>query len=432
MQLTDKVSVCQALAAATCTLLGATATTAHAEGGDEKWRTDTSVLYYSEQDRVTVVEPVFFLRKNYGEDSVFNFRLIFDAMTGASANGATPTNTPQTFTSPSGTSFYITPAGKTPLHKFNDERAAIALEWDRPVDRTGRSILGFNVSLENDYRSIGASYTRLREFNDKLTTLTYGIAGSYDNVKPIGGAPTPMQLLSAIPPPPPPSGGEDDGDGGEGGESKLVGDALIGVTQILSRRALTQFNYSIGYSSGYLNDPYKVVSVIDGTTGATLDYRFESRPDTRLRQSLYWRTAYNFDHDVLHFAYRYYWDDWGIRAHTFDLHYRLELWKGAYLQPHARYSKQTAAEFYTHSLVSTDPVPQHASADYRLGDLTTTTYGLKLGILVRRNNELNFRVESMTQSGDGHPADAIGIQRNYDLFPTIHATIAQITYTARF
>jgi len=432
MQLNSKVSVRRALAAATCTLLGTSAASAQAEGSDENWRVDSSVLYYSEQDRVTVIEPVVFVRKTIGEDSFLNVRLIFDAMSGASANGATPTSTAQTFTSPSGTSVYTTSAGKTPLHDFTDQRVALAVEWDRPVDRLGRSLYGVNASVENDYRSLGASYTRLRDYNDKLTTLTMGIAGSADSVMPIGGTPVPLSLMSAIVvPPTPPPGGEDDG-GDEGGETKLTADAIVGVTQVLTRRALTQFNYSLGYSSGYLTDPYKVVSVIDGTTGATLDYRFEKRPDTRLRESLYWKIAYHLDHDVVHFSYRYFWDDWGIHAHTVDLHYRLSLPGRSYLQPHVRYATQTAADFFTYSLVASDPVPAYASADYRLGELTTVTYGLKLGLPVGRSGDLSLRLESITQSGNGHPADAIGIQRNYDLFPTIHTTVAQITYTGRF
>jgi hypothetical protein len=423
MQLNDKRSVRQALALATCTLLGA-APAARAESGADSWRADGSILYYSEQDRVMVVEPVVSLRKTFADESIINVRLVLDSMTGASPNGATATNTPQTFTSPSGLTTYTTPAGETPLYDFDDQRAAIALELEKPLNRMRRAVYGVNVSTEGDYYSLGASATLLQDFNDKLTTLTAGIAGSYDVVSPEGGMPVPMQMLS-VPVPP----GDDEN---EGGESKTLMDAIVGVTQVLSRRALTQLNYSIGYVSGYLTDPYKVISVVDGITGATLDYRYEARPDSRLRQSLYWKGVYHFNRDVVHLSYRYFRDDWGITAHTVDLHYRWELWKGSYLQPHLRYSQQTAADFYRHSLASTDPVPQYASADYRLGDLLTTTVGLKFGLPVGRNKELSLRVESMTQSGDSHPADAIGIQRDYDLFPTVNTTIAQITYTGRF
>jgi hypothetical protein len=429
MQLNPNLSVRRALAAATCTLLGSAAQTSQAESADDPWRLDTSVLYYSEQNRVTVIEPVVFLRKAIGEDSFLNFRLIYDTMTGASANGATPTDKPQTFTSPSGTTSYTTPTGQTPLSPFHDQRIALAAEWDKPVDRMSRTIYGINASTETDYTSVGLSAKWLQDLNDRLTTLTAGIAGSYDIVSPVGGAPTPMQLMSTVVPPPP--GSESEGEGGSG-KTKIVTDTIIGVTQVLSRRALMQFNYSIGYSSGYLTDPYKVVSVIDSTSGATLDYRYESRPDTRLRQSFFWETVYHFNQDVVHFSYRYFWDDWGIRANTAELHYRWELGKGSYLQPHLRYSVQSAANFYVYNLVNTDPVPAYASADYRLGDLTTTTVGLKFGMPVTPRSEVSLRVESITQSGNGSPSSAIGIQKNYDLFPTIKTAVAQITYTGRF
>jgi hypothetical protein len=427
MQLSPNVSIRRALAAATCTLLGSATQTSQADSADEPWRLDTSVLYYSEQNRVTVIEPVVFLRKAIGEDSFLNFRLVYDSMTGASANGATPTDKPQTFTSPSGTTSYTTPAGQVPLSPFHDQRIAIAADWEKPVDRMRRTIYGINASTETDYSSVGLSAKLLQDFNDRLTTLTVGIAGNYDSVMPVGGAPVPLQLMSTVVAPPPGSEGE-----GENGKSKVVTDAIIGVTQVLSRRALMQLNYSIGYSSGYLTDPYKFISVIDGTSGATLDYRYESRPDTRLRQSFFWETVYHFNQDVVHFSYRYFWDDWGIRANTADLHYRLELGKGSYLQPHLRYSVQSAANFYVYSLTNTDPVPAYASADYRLGDLATATVGIKFGMPVSPHSELSLRLESITQSGDGHPADAIGIQKNYDLFPTIKTAIAQITYTGRF
>jgi len=426
MQLNNGRSIRQALAVATCTLLGTAPQSGHAADNAENWRVDGSILYYSEQDRVTVIEPVVFARRTFADDSALTLRLVYDSMTGASANGATLTNAPQTFTSPSGTSTYTTPANQTPLHQFSDQRVALAAEWEKPVNRMRRYVYGATISTENDYQSFGLSTTLLQDFNDKLSTFTAGLAGSYDLVQPIGGVPTPMQLLSTVVPS---SGGDEGGDGGGKGKASL--DGIVGFTQVLTRRLLTQFNYSIGYASGYLTDPYKVLSVINAT-GATVDYRYESRPDTRIRQSLYWKTVYHLPHDVVHFSYRHYWDDWGVSADTVDLHYRLELWKGSYLQPHVRYATQNAADFYIHSLLNTNPAPVHASADYRLGDLVTTTVGLKFGLPVGKSSELSLRVESMTQSGNSHPADAIGIQKGFDLFPTIHSSIAQLTYTGRF
>jgi hypothetical protein len=431
MQLNEESSVRRALALATCTLLGTGAHEARADGAQGAWRTDSSILYYSEKDRVTVIEPALFLRKQTGDDSFVNLRIICDTMTGASPNGATPTNTAQTFTGASGGGSYTTPAGQTPLRDFSDQRIAVAAEWEEAGNRLNRSVFGINGSIETDYASFGAGKTWMRDTEDKLTTWTTGLSANLDFVSPDNGAPNGMQLLSAATAS---SGHGDDHEGGVGGdgETKVGVDAIVGVTRVLTRRILTQLNYSVGYTSGYLTDPYKLVSVVDGTTGATLDYRYEKRPDTRLRQNVYWKGVYGFDHDVVNLSYRYYRDDWGMKAHTVDLHYRFELWKGAYLQPHARWSSQTAADFYRHSLANNDPVPANASADYRLGEMVTTTFGIKFGLAVAKNSELSARFEKMTQSGESHPQDAIGIQRNFDLFPTIKTTLAQITYISRF
>ena len=198
MQLTPTTCIRHTLAIATCTLLGTAAHPARAETGSDNWRVDGSVLFYTEQDRVSVVEPVVFLRKKTGEESYLNVRLVYDSMTGASPNGATATTAPQTFTTPSGSSSYIVPAGQTPLHKFNDTRVAIAADWEKSINRMRRGVYGISISKETDYSSIGLSANLIQDFNDKLTTLTVGIAGSLDGVAPDGGAPVPMQLLSTV------------------------------------------------------------------------------------------------------------------------------------------------------------------------------------------------------------------------------------------
>ena len=46
-----------------------------------------------------------------------------------------------------------------------------------------------------------------------------------------------------------------------------VYDALIGVTQVLSRRSLLEVAYSYSQVDGYQNDPYKTLSVVDPVTG---------------------------------------------------------------------------------------------------------------------------------------------------------------------
>ena len=158
-------------------------------------------------------------------------------------------------------------------------------------------------------------------------------------------------------------------------------------------------------------------------------YVYENRPDDRTRHALYARWSHQFTQDVLHLSYRYYTDDWGIDSHTVDAKYRWELGSRSYLEPHLRYYTQSAADFYNTSLIDGESV-QYASADYRLGDLTTTTIGLKYGYALSNKSELGLRIESITQSID--PSRVIGNQSQQDLTPDIEAMMIQASYILQF
>jgi hypothetical protein len=437
----SRESIRGALALATCSLL-APGTSQAAGTALNEWDFDSAVLFYSEQDRVDVVEPAFVARKDLGNDEFVTVRGVFDSMTGASPNGATITDEVQTFTGASGSKTYTVDANQLPTVEFTDARIGLGLDWDKPVSATSHRIAGINGSVESDYLSFGGSYTRLWDVNNKHTTWMSGVGGSLDIVSPTGGAPTALQRLSEVP-----SGGEggdgegedeeedEDGEGGEddlfNGENKYVLDAVVGVTQVLSPRSLLQFNYTLSYRDGYLNDPYKLVSLIDAG-GATTDYLYESRPDKRFANIFYLKWVYHLPEDVFRVSYRYFTDDWGVRSHTVDLSYRFELGSGFFLSPHGRQYTQTAADFYRHSLPAAEPLPEHVSADYRLAEMDGTTVGLKLGRAPDEDSEWSLLVERMAQTGDSHPADAVGIQNNFDLYPDLDAVIIQLNYFARF
>lgn len=132
MQLKDKR---RALTAATLSLLGsAAATTAQADG--HGWDIDSAVLVYSESDgRVQAIEPVVKGTLDLGGERFFTTKLVFDALTGASPNGATPASTPQTFAGASGGSHgYTTPAYETPLDdRFRDTRVQGLMDYAFPL-----------------------------------------------------------------------------------------------------------------------------------------------------------------------------------------------------------------------------------------------------------------------------------------------------------
>lgn len=416
------------LAVATCTLLAGVSPQTQAAGFHSPWQIDGGLLFYSEKDRVHLLEPVLRIRKEIDDNEFFSARFVADTLTGASPNGAAPTDAPQTFTSPSGNKSYTTGANEIPLDPtFKDTRAAVNLEWEKPLSERLRGIFGASFSTEHDYTSFGVSGTLSQDFNQRNTTLTAGVSLDADSVSPLGGAPDPFTPMPTVVTG---SGGEDEGEGGPS-ESKTVQQYLLGVTQVLGRNTLTQLNYSYGHSSGYLTDPYKILSVLAGDNSgdlrATNPYVYEKRPDKRTFQSIYWKGIHQFDEDVLTLSYRYGWDDWGINSNTYDVRYRWELGNGHYLQPHYRHYDQTAADFYRQTLIDGEETTlDYASADSRLGELTTETVGLKYGINFDRDAEINFRVEYMHQTGKTRAQDAVGKLANVDLFPENKAAIVQV------
>lgn len=415
MQLKKKKSVRSALALATSSMLAASMQPASSAETGSDWDVDSAILFYSEKDRVSVIEPVVRARKEIGEDEFLNLRLVLDALTGSSANGAIPQSSPQTFTSPSGDSTYTTPANETPLDpSFHDTRGAFSIDWEKPVNKTLRAIYSANFSKEFDYTSLGLSAQYAWDFNQRNTTFTTGISYNMDLVNPVGGIPVGMSAMPTTTAISKATSGADD--------TKNVAELLLGVTQVIDRKTLMQFNYTYGNESGYLTDPYKILSVVDGSDNLRLvdPYLYENRPDSRTRQALYWKTLHQFTEDVVDFSYRYYWDDWGINSHTFDVKYRFELDGNDYIQPHFRYYTQNEADFYHYKLVD-GAIPEYASADYRLGKLTTMTYGIKYGIELDKQSEFSVRAELMKQSVDAEGP-----------VPDVDAAILQLNYSFQF
>jgi hypothetical protein len=411
MQLTNIKSK---ISLATCSLLQVTATAAQA--ADSEWDIDTAFLYYGESDgRVQAAEPAIYAGRNIGDDGErIDLRLVIDVLTGATPNGAhaLPSNSGviQTFTTPSGNGTYTAAAGETPLDSsFMDTRVAAGADWTLPVNRLSRVKLGLNASAEYDYLSLGVSGSYIRDLNNKNTTLTASLAFNNDTYTPEGGIPIALDPMKE----------QGTGLNREGSsDTKTIADFLIGVTQVVSRNTLIELNYSYGVSDGYLTDPFKIVTVVDSTglpatggffdTAATgnLPYVYENRPDSRQRNNLFFRVAHHLTQDVIHFSYRYFWDDWGISSNTFDLKYRFEMGR-SYLQPRVRYYMQEAADFYVHDLeLGTDVAADgtvlltEVSSDSRLMKLTGTTLGLKYGYALGKNSELSLRGEFMNQTFD--------------------------------
>lgn len=412
---------------------------------------DSAVLVYHEVGRVQAIEPEVNVTEKIDENRTLTAGFAADALTGPTPIGAVPSTMPQTYVRPykivalgtpvtvttasggatvviipppTGAKYQVLGASTTvppntyPLEAFHDQRMAGNLGWEQALTPTFKIDGGIAYSKEHDYRSESIHAGVSQDFNAHNTTLNAGLNYESDLSFPIGGTPAPLTLMNG---------------NWKGPDATLREvDAVLGITQVMSRRWLTALSYSFGDLHGYQTDPYKLISVVDATSGQPTAQLYESRPEARRKQSLFLENKVHLTSDIVTVSLRGYSDDWGVKSFTGDLRYRLQMGADYYVEPHARYYQQGAADFFHYFLVSGEAVPQYASADTRLAAFHAQTYGAKFGVRLDENAELNVRVEYYDQHGIGSPANAIGQLRQQDLFPDLKAYTVLLGFTIGF
>lgn len=423
--------IASALALASCGLFASNGHATELAKNIDDWKVDAALMYYGEQDRVQAIEAIGTAQKNFGDDSVLDLKLVVDSLTGASASGAVAQSNSQTFTRPSGNGQYTVAAGETPLDDtFHDTRVQANANWSQVLNPDWKVNGGVYASKEFDYMSMGINAGVERGFNKDNTTLFLGTSYSFDVVDPVGGRPVALSTMairdnftsdeayrSAF-----------DATRQTSSDDKQTADLMLGITQILNQRWLLQANYGLSSVSGYLTDPYKVLSVVDNN-GTTENIVYENRPDSRLKHSFYVMTKGALDSGVVDFSYRYTTDDWDLTSHTLETHYRYYFSGSFYGQLHLRYYQQAAVNFYQPFLMAESPLPEFASADYRIGDMSAYTVGVKFGHRLSGGHEMSYRLEYYQQDPKNNGTELPGQLQNYDLFPTQKAITAQFSYS---
>ena len=335
------------------------------QADESVWEMDTALLYYGETDRVTAVEGVFSAKKDFGDEHIFSGKIVVDSLTGASASGAVVQLNAQTYTRPSGKGQYVIDAGDIPLDDTFHD-TRVQLEAQ------------WTQPLWNDMR--GSTGVHLSKEYDYLSIAVNGSLAKDFNQKNTTVSAGLSLAFDTIDP--------------EGGRP----------------------------------DPFKVLSVVNDK-GLTQLLVHEDRPTERNRQSFYWQTKYALDSGVADISYRYATDDWDINSHTIDSRLRFNLSDNTYIQPHFRYYQQGAAEFYQPFLIKGITLPTFASSDYRLGEMTAYTLGIKYGVKMASGNEWAFRLEYYQQDPKNADFEAPGMLQQLDLYPSVKAVIAQVSYS---
>ncbi len=262
-------------------------------------------------------------------------------------SGSTPTGT-------------VLPSGKIALTHLSDIRRAVSIQMDGTF---GSHTLtpGFAYSGESDYTSYGVSLNDAVEFNEKNTTLSYGISEDFDSVREANR---------------------------KTWNPKYGTTALIGISQLLSPKTIFNTAFTFGNDSGYLSDPYRLA----GFTPTGFPFSIgvpERRPSHRNKEILYTSLLHYFDplDASLEGSYRFYHDSYGVYGNTVGLTWHQWLGKHLLVDPFFRFYEQSAADFYAVTFsgpFSVNP-PGFHSSDYRLSELYTLDAGLQATVIITDN-----------------------------------------------
>ncbi len=197
----------------------------------------------------------------------------------------------------------------------------------------------YGVHLEEWYRSVFGGLAYARGVAQNNATLGVSVSGYVDVFRPYG-----------------PDGGLTP----PGNERDVRGafNANAEVTQILSPTTLVKGSYGFTWQAGELLTPWNTVPVGCDPETTACEGRIQERfPDQRRRHALYGLLAQHIPatHSTLRLGYRYYLDDYDVRAHTVTTELYQYVTHRAYLRASYRFHDQNAVYFWTRSLELSEP-----------------------------------------------------------------------------
>ena len=283
-----------------------------------------------------------------------------------------------TFDSTSGSTLQVM-SGAT----IEDERFDASIDIDYYLDE-GKDTFSTGVSKENDYLSLHWGLAAERSYNDKNTTASLSGSFAYDWVEPTDGG-TLGRIVK---------------------DNKWSVDLFAGISQIVSRSSTVQFTVNYKHAEGFLNDPYKLISII-GPGGTNLP---DVRPDSRELVSMMARYRHHFE-DVeasIHADYRLFFDDWGTVSHTLEVAWYQRVFDWLTITPGLRWYSQSKADFYEPFLDPTATIPDEHSSDFRLSPFGAVSAKIKADV----------EIIDLFEYNPSSFAESLGITEGVDLIAT--------------
>jgi len=245
-----------------------------------------------------------------------------------------------------------------------DTRVYPSLNWTNSNVNTGNAF-GFSGSYshEFDYQSFGGGFNLTRLSTDKNTQFDFKLQAFLDTWKVI----LPVELR-------PPGYGS-----GSNRDSRPVDykprnsfSTSFSLSQVINTRFQALFVVEPSYQKGLLATEYQRDYFTDGSE------RIEHLPESRYKLPVGVRFNYFIDdHFIIRTFYRYYMDNWGIRAHTAEIEVPIKFTSFVSVSPYYRYNNQEGTRYFTpygeHS-----PTAIYYTSDYDLSTMHSNFIGANI------------------------------------------------------
>jgi hypothetical protein len=290
--------------------------------GDDR----ADVMYHRyEGGGVTIDGPSVLVRKKFAEKYAVSASYYIDMVSSASIDVVTTAS------------------------PYREERKEYGLGFEYLRDKITYN-LGFSNSKENDYESSTAHAMISQDMFGDLTTVSLSFARGWDKVFRRGDDVFSDQV-----------------------DRRVYG---VDLSQIATRSLILGLAWETITEEGFLNNPYRSVRYLDAEAAAGYAYESERYPRTRTGNALAMRARYFLPYRAaLQGEYRYYTDDWGIRAHTAELSYTQPWGERWTFDAHYRYHTQGGADFYS-DLFPRQDFQNFLARDKELSTMSSQTVGM--------------------------------------------------------
>jgi hypothetical protein len=232
---------------------------------------------------------------------------------------------------------------------IHDHRSAVSASWTQGTGSSGGTTYSASYSAERDYHATALGIEHSLPLN---AALTLGVGGSFshDLISPVDA-----QLYGRV----------------EHGQ-KNTGSLFGSLAWVIDRSSVLQTGIQANSEHGFLSDPYKLVTVGEGTI-------HDLRPDQRDEAAwlVRYRRAFNGPDAALHLDFRYAQDNWGVTSQTLEAAWYQTLPARWELVPALRYYSQQQARFYA-PFFSDPSAHKYFTSDYRLGTFGAFSASLNL------------------------------------------------------